>query len=195
MNIYPYAYRLDNPSSGEFYIGFRCGNKVPAELDLGIKYFTSSRYVKPRFKEFEITILAEFFTKEAAYDFEQSCIIENRYMPGILNKHFVVNGTKRFIAAGSFSALHRRRISESHADCTKENNSFWGKTHTEESKKKIGSRDYSTMSRAIIIDGIKYRSEGEANSALNIPRGIIGRLLNNGKTHEKYKISAKYAEV
>jgi hypothetical protein len=77
MNIYPYVYRLDHPETGEFYIGFRCGNKVSAEQDLGHKYFTSSKIVKPRFHEFNYQILAEFFNKEDAYTFEQELIIEN----------------------------------------------------------------------------------------------------------------------
>ena len=61
MNIYPYVYRLDHPITGEFYIGYRSANKVPASEDLGIRYFTSSKTVKPRFHEFRFCIIAEFF--------------------------------------------------------------------------------------------------------------------------------------
>ena len=41
MKALPYVYKLVHKETGEFYIGFRCANKVPANEDLGIKYFTS----------------------------------------------------------------------------------------------------------------------------------------------------------
>ena len=31
MNIYPYVYKGVHPITGEFYIGMRCANKLPAE--------------------------------------------------------------------------------------------------------------------------------------------------------------------
>lgn len=94
--ILPYVYRLTNRNTGEFYYGYRKANKVRAEEDLGIEYFTSSRYVKPRFKEFETEIVAEFFDSDSAYWFEQSLIQENWKEPGILNKKYVKIGGKEF---------------------------------------------------------------------------------------------------
>ncbi len=90
MNTYgrpvlPYVYRLDHPVTGEFYIGLRYGNKVSAEKDLGVKYFTSSKTVKPRFNEFSISIVAEFFNKDDAFIFEQSLIRENWNSELIMN--------------------------------------------------------------------------------------------------------------
>jgi hypothetical protein len=86
--ILPYVYRLTNRNTGEFYIGIRMKNKVRVEEDLGVEYFTSSRYVKPRFKEFETEIVAEFFDSDSAYWFEQSLIQENWKLAGILNKKY-----------------------------------------------------------------------------------------------------------
>lgn len=83
----------------------------------------------------------------------------------------------------------RENIKINHADCSGENNSFYGKTHSDETKLKIGFRDYSSISRAILVDGIEYRSVGEANRTLDIPRGIIDRLLVSGKSHELYRIN------
>ena len=56
----PYVYRLDHPTTGEFYIGYRSANKKPSHLDLP-EYKTSSKIVNPRFEEFNWIILAEFF--------------------------------------------------------------------------------------------------------------------------------------
>jgi hypothetical protein len=86
MHIYPYVYRLDHPVTGEFYIGYRCANKVSSAEDLGHIYFTSSKIVKPRFHEFTYQIIAEFFDKNDAYDFEQQLISDNFKNPNILNR-------------------------------------------------------------------------------------------------------------
>lgn len=83
--ILPYVYRLDNPITGEFYIGYREVNKLPSHLDLP-EYRTSSTYVKPRFEEFIITILAEFFLGDDAYDHEQLIIYENWNNSSLMNK-------------------------------------------------------------------------------------------------------------
>lgn len=91
MNIYtsekalPYVYRLDNPTTGEIYIGFRKANILPSHLDLP-GYRTSSKTVKPRFAEFNRTIVAEFFRPEDAYDHEQLSIFEEWGNPLLLNK-------------------------------------------------------------------------------------------------------------
>ena len=42
----PYVYKITHKETNQFYIGFRCANKVQANLDLGFKYFTSSKAVK-----------------------------------------------------------------------------------------------------------------------------------------------------
>ena len=68
MFVNPYVYKATHKDSAEFYIGFRCANKVNAEDDLGKKYFTSSKKVKPRFNEFNFVILAEFFDKKDAFN-------------------------------------------------------------------------------------------------------------------------------
>lgn len=81
----PYVYRLDNPITGEIYIGYREANKLPAYLDLP-EYRTSSKEVKYRFEEFHWTIIAEFFLGKDAYDFEQLTIHENWDNPLLLNK-------------------------------------------------------------------------------------------------------------
>ena len=91
MNIYtqnyPYVYRLDNLQTKEFYIGSRVANKVPSKQDLGYEYFTSSKIVTPRFNEFQVTIIAEFFDGDDAYNHEQYLIYCDWGNPLLLNKN------------------------------------------------------------------------------------------------------------
>lgn len=84
--------------TGEFYFGFRCANKVRSEYDLGIKYFTSSKHIKNNFLEYDAIIVAEFFTKDDAYVFEQQLIKEHFNHPLILNKHW--QNTKKYSMLG-----------------------------------------------------------------------------------------------
>jgi len=90
----PYVYRLDNPITGEIYIGFRKANKLPSHLDLP-EYRTSSEYVEPRFEEFVQTIVAEFFLGDDAYDHEQLCIFEEWNNPLLMNER-CYHGKGRF---------------------------------------------------------------------------------------------------
>ena len=88
MNIYPYVYKCTHKSTSEFYFGFRKANKVPAELDLGLVYKTSSKIVKPNFDSYNYEILAVFYESQDANDFEQDLIKEYWGHPLLLNKSF-----------------------------------------------------------------------------------------------------------
>ena len=81
----PYVYRLDNPTTGEFYIGYRVANKIPSHLDFPI-YKTSAPKVTNIFDLFEWKILAEFYDGDDAYDFEQLSIFEEWDNPLLLNE-------------------------------------------------------------------------------------------------------------
>ena len=86
-HIYPYVYRLTHKETGQFYIGYRCANKVQAARDLGHFYKSSSKLVKQLgFENFHCNILAEFFDKEAAHNFECELIRESIKDPLILNQ-------------------------------------------------------------------------------------------------------------
>ena len=130
MDIYSYVYRLDHPVTGEFYIGFRTANTVRAKEDFGSIYFTSSKYVKPRFHEFDYYIIAEFFNSDDAYTFEQSLIEENWGDPLLLNKHFERNGKFVFTnKGGTVSEETKLKIS----------NTLAGRPRSEETKLKISN--------------------------------------------------------
>lgn len=139
MNIYPYVYRLEHPITGEFYIGFRFANKNPAEEDLGYKYFTSSKYVKPRFHEFNSQIIAIFFDEDAAYDFEQSLIIENQLNEKMLNRHFTHLNKRRYINKGGYTLSEETKLKMKKRTCTDELREVY----------RIKSKEYQTKTKQL----------------------------------------------
>jgi len=131
MNIYPYVYIVTHNETGEFYIGSRWANKLPAEDDFLKVYKTSAPYIKNDISNFSGYVIAEFFTKESAYHFEQELINEyigkdplclNRSCfydktPFILNKHTDESKRKMSLAKKGKpgpikSAEHRAKLAE-----------------------------------------------------------------------------------
>jgi len=109
----PYVYRIDHPISGEFYVGYRKANKLPAIEDFGHVYKTSSKLLTHPFDEYTHMLLAEFFTETAsedAYDFEQLTIFENWNNPSLANKS-CFHGKGRFRNNGH-SQETRQKIKE-----------------------------------------------------------------------------------
>jgi hypothetical protein len=92
--VLPYVYLCREKNSPYFYIGYRYANYVPSSEDLGTHYFTSNKYVKENFSNFEYTIVAEFFDKDSAYKFESQLIKE-------LNSEFLLNAQKVGKVTGS----------------------------------------------------------------------------------------------
>ena len=109
--ILPYVYKLTKPSTGEFYIGSRCKNKCPPEEDLGKIYFTSSKYVRPIFSEFEIEILAVFFESKWAYIYEQQLIFENWDNKLKLNRKYHLNSESLCVGPEHHSEATKRKMS------------------------------------------------------------------------------------
>lgn len=110
--ILPYVYKLVHKTTGQFYFGSRWKNKVSSSNDLGILYFTSSKYVKPKFDEFDSMIIAEFFNWEDAYIFEQKLIHEHWDNPLKLNMKYHLNETKLWAkqSGGTLSQTHKESI-------------------------------------------------------------------------------------
>jgi hypothetical protein len=108
--ILPYVYLLTHKTTKQYYFGYRSANKVPSTSDLGKKYFTSSKTIKELgFENFEITILAEFFTKHDAFEFEFQLIQDN--IDDKLNLNKALKGT--LYPSRKFTTLeHRNNISK-----------------------------------------------------------------------------------
>jgi hypothetical protein len=119
MNIYhtcedrtPYTYLIGWSHLNKWYYGRRTAKGChPSEL--WVKYFTSSKSVKPRFHEFKYHILAEFFDKNDAYNFEAMLILENWKNEKLLNKCVFgknfANGSKKGIPK---SEEHKKAMSK-----------------------------------------------------------------------------------
>jgi hypothetical protein len=156
----PYVYIGIHPITGEFYIGSRTAKNIEcSHLDLR-SYKTSSPGVKKRFDEFSWSIIAEFFSCDAAYDFEQELISCTWNEPGSLNNSCYY-GKRRFRMNGPRSKEHSAKIglaqkgktisNEQRANSSnfhkgkklseetraKMSASKIGKLHTEESKQKM----------------------------------------------------------
>jgi len=108
----PYVYVVTHSHTKEFYIGVRWANKVPAIEDLGTYYFTSSKNVAPRFNEFNTKILAEFFDKDTAFEYEQQLIKEEWNSPLCLNKNYKNKKSTKFKCTGH-TLRSRLKMSES----------------------------------------------------------------------------------
>jgi hypothetical protein len=109
----PYVYELIHKTTKEFYIGSRWANTVYSEMDLGNKYFTSSKNIKKRFKEFNFRIIADFFNKEDAFIFEQNLIEENKNNPLLLNKRYFSISKKMLknVTSGKKTDEQRKKMS------------------------------------------------------------------------------------
>jgi len=193
MNIYPYVYRLDHPITGEFYIGYRGSNKDPAEQDLGHKYFTSSKIVKPRFNEFQYIIVAEFFNKDDAYDFEQKLIFENREEKLCLNKICYMNSNSRFTNTGrQHSDETKKKMSESHigkkqSPCSEEH-----KRKISETKKGRACSEEHKAKLSKARKGVKFSLEwknkiSESNKGKIVSEETRRKISESGKKRWKEK--------
>ena len=168
--VSPYVYRLDNPITGEIYIGYRKANKLPSHLDLP-EYKTSAPEVRNIFEHFEWTIVAEFFDGDDAYDFEQLSIFEEWNNPLLLN----------------MSCYHGK-------------GRFRNKGHSPETKVKIsasrkgntGAKDTKTGERLgmIQLDDIRWKT-GEI---ISVTKGQIQTTETNKKRSDKQKGIPKSAE-
>lgn len=140
----PYVYKLIHKETNKFYFGSRWANCLPADLDLGKKYFTSSKEIKINFHEYNYEIIKQFDNKQEAFIFEQNLIKNNWNNPLLLNKGcFGINGKMILNVTSSHkSEIHKQKLSEA----AKKRSPEWkekqskvqsGKKLSEETKKKM----------------------------------------------------------
>ena len=146
----PYVYRLDNPITGEFYIGYRKANKLPSHLDFPT-YRTSAPKVTATFSLFEWKIMAEFFDGDDAYYQEQLSIFEEWGNPLLLNER-CYHGKGKFRNNSPHSQETKNKIAISNT----------GKKHTEETKEKhrgkVVVKDSDGVCSKVLITDPRYIS-------------------------------------
>ena len=183
-------YLLTHKDTRQFYFGYRERNIVSSSLDLGITYFTSSRYVKNLgFENFEIQILAEFFKPKDAYDYEQNLIKEHRKNILCLNRHFTDGKQFRYVRpVGTYKASEETKKKQSLA--------HKGRIVTAETRAKISAihkgKIVSNETRARTSAAGKGRIVTDETKA-KISNGLKGKSRPpfSDETKEKLKLSHK----
>ena len=103
----PYVYILRHKINGKFYIGMRSANKLVAEEDLGTHYFSSSKFIKNNFEEYDKEIIAYFIDQISAFEFENNLIKEHWGNPLLINKHY-----QKSMSKFSMTGYKRADVSE-----------------------------------------------------------------------------------
>ncbi len=167
-----YVYKLTHRETHHFYFGSRTANKQTALLDIGVKYFTSSKYVKQiGFENFHIDIIEEFINGKDAYDCEQRLIFESFKNPLCLNRSCFHQGEKRFSNIGNkHSEKTKKKFSESRR----------GKKLSEEAKKNMSKAQKGKTLSSEHKEKIKQSNIGKYH-----PKG----LKHTDETKEKIRQS------
>lgn len=184
---YHYCYRITNNQIGKHYYGSRTSIEPP-DLDLGVRYFSSSKYVLADMNQygldaFSFKILKTFSTRESAFAFERKCQLRTHAIEkdNFYNKAYVPVGGK-FFFHGPISEKGKRTLSEKarlrytehpitdehkqHLSQTLtkfmqtmtakqrsekfgnfgKDNPFYGKTHSEETRKMLSQKSTAHIS-------------------------------------------------
>ena len=178
MNPLPYVYKITHKTTNQFYIGSRCNKSAKHySEDLGIKYFTSSNYVKELgFENFKIDWIEEFPTKELAYDWEQMMIHVNLKDPLCLNKSCYF-GNKKF----NFSGLK-------HSEETKLKMS---KPRTKEHKENISKAQLGSKLTKETKDKISKANKGKIRS---LEAKIKMSMAKSGNNHPLFGLKREKKE-
>ena len=170
----PYVYRLTHKTSGRYYIGYRSKNvfhnRVSSD-DLGRFYFSSSREIgRDNFSEFEVVVLAEFFTGDDAHRFEQ-ILLERHWDDPLLINRF------RF----KYPNLVSRK----------------GFNHTEAAKKKIAEKNTGkvrSLETRRRISEVKRGCRGHSPSRENVKKMNEARLKYGLTDADRKKMSNSQRE-
>jgi len=145
--ILPYVYRLTHKLTNHFYIGYRCKNvylNKSSKDDLGVVYFTSSKLINSKnINDYDIEIIAEFYTSNDAYDFEQELIREYWDNPLLINDHYHRDGVGRWKNPGHTTQTREKirlaRVGQkrSAVSIAKQKRSSEGRTLTETHKRNL----------------------------------------------------------
>jgi hypothetical protein len=190
MNKYHYVYRITNKELNKHYYGVR-SSKVEPKLDLGIKYFSSSRdkdfmnEQKINNSIFKYKVIKTFETREEAINLEIK--LHSKFDVGI-NKSFYNRSkqtSNKFDTSGLKNTEEQRvknslrfkgtKLSEEHKNKIRQ--SLLGRKHTEETKEKMSK---SLNGMKAWNKGVKCTDEQKEK----IRNSTLGELhWNYGKTH------------
>src|SRR5574344_1771659 len=144
-----YIYKVTNIITGQFYIGQRSNYTGSPEDDLGIHYFTSSKIVRPLFKNNTSEWKKEILYRDINYA-EKLDRIEGYEIHKVFNDKLCLNGYDptnnvfRTTAGKHLSDEVRRKISEAKKGKHKSDETKLkisearkGKHHSDETKKKM----------------------------------------------------------
>jgi len=166
----PYTYLIKHRPTGKVYYGYRSANRVDPVIDLWKHYFTSSPSIQQLIEEtgvdsFDVEIRKVFETKEQASDWETrvlsrcKVLTDDRWLNKNIAGYIVPTEESRkkisdFHKDKPKSDKHRQNLSKSQKgskrpwskenlpkDTSGKNNGMYGKSHSEESKKKIGEKN------------------------------------------------------
>src|SRR5574344_824090 len=185
-----YIYKVTNIITGQFYIGQRSSYTGAPEDDLGVHYFTSSKVVRPLFKnntsEWEKEILyRDIQYAETLNDMEGYAIhkvikdplCENRYDPS-LSSGFSTAGTHQ-------SAETLAKMSAAHL----------GKCHSLEARAKIAAANrgkcHSEETMAKMREAWKHRAPVSAETRAKLRAANRGKHFSD-ETRAKISYSAKH---
>lgn len=175
----PYVYICTNRETGQFYIGYREGNKTPSYQDLPL-YKTSSKQVNPVFDQYSWEIIAEFFDGTDAYNFEQSLIHEHWEDPLLINKSCFHQKRQFRCVGGMLNKHHSDETKAKMSEKATGNTRRSGKQHSDETKAKMSK----AQSGKILSDEHKLKLSA------------IGKTkTHSDETKNKMKESKKYSRI
>jgi group I intron endonuclease len=128
-----YVYRLDDPITQEFYIGSRsCSCKIDDDIYMG-SYL--SWKPQDRLRLVKTIIKSNFCKRETCIKFEAKLIKENIDNP--LNRNYHIPGIGFHRNGIPHSAETKQKMSDNHADFSGAKSPMFGKTHSEDTRKKM----------------------------------------------------------
>jgi len=198
MKIYK-IYKITNRKNNKCYIGFTGRNNVKQRWS---EHFKPSVLLRSESK------FSRAIKKYGRNVFEFNVLLKTDNLQCALEKEVyyikkfdsVKNGYNIIDVEQNWNEKHRTLISNHHADFSGENNPFYGKSHTKETRKLISNRPYMRgvkhhwhkkptktsfkcgfdhpNSISVIINGKTYGSISQASSHLGISRFLILRHHN-----------------
>ena len=169
----PYVYIVTHKITGQFYIGMRSANKVPAELDLGTYYFTSSPNVKQHFAAFDQQIIAYFIDQQSAFMFENEQIKSHWGDPLLLNRHFQkamtsfsMKGAKRSDLSAINRLTKRKPREFREYECTFCRDTFYREEITTHHRQILPFCSHSCSAKYV---GITFSTKGVKRSTHHVP--------------------------